>query len=392
MDALVALLDPAHTERRAADVSRMLDALWPPTSRQEAVFPGEGLTLAAARTRPGADALGQPAVRSAGSLKLVQRFDWPTLASPAATAWLDAFTGEGVGVVPGTVAAPTAFAWDEETRTLIVARDAMGESPVWYTRQAGRLGVATHPAALRALPWVSDDPDPIGAVAFQVRAPLLAEETRWRDIRRLPPGYLLIARAGEITIRRWWTLATRPLDPPPRDADWAPLVRRELEAAVARRLPLSGIVGTQLSGGLDSSAVALLASRVLTPLGRPIHTFSHVPPVRWNPPQRGDETPFVEAALACMPTAVPHFATGEAGTVVSPADPLHPHDQQVRDAARAAGVSTILSGWGGDEGVSYNGDGVFAGELLRGRVWWLRACLAAPRPLLGVAPGEENPG
>ncbi|MEO8452888.1 MAG: asparagine synthase-related protein [Gemmatimonadota bacterium] len=367
MDALVAVL--GSSDHATGDLGSMLDAHWPESERHDARYEAAGIALAATRTAAGGAVVGLPRVHQIGSVRAVQRFDWPSLAGPAPVPWFE----DGASPSPAT---PTTIAWDEATRTLIVARDPMGESPLWYAAQPGRLAVATYPGALRALPWVSDAPDPLGWPAFEARIPLLAGETRWRDLRRLPPGHLLVARDGRIEIHAWWALEPTRLEALPNDAGWFERIRLALERSVARRIPAAGAVGTQLSGGLDSSAVALLAARALAPPGRALHTFSHVPAVRWNPPQPGDETPYVEAVLGCMPNAIPHFATGESGPP-GPAhgEALHGHDREVRDAAHDAGMLTVLSGWGGDEGVSYNGDGFFAGQLLRGRLWWvLRWC------------------
>jgi asparagine synthase (glutamine-hydrolysing) len=347
MDALIAIVDASVRDLPPAEIESMLEALWPGMARSQALFQGEGVLLAAARTANAAEVLGPPVVREEDGRRVIARFDWPSMAGPAAP---DALT---------------TFTWDPVTRTLTVTRDRMGESPVWLTRGGPRFACASHPRLLRALPWISADPDPTACAVADARIQLAFEETPWRALRRLPPGHRLTVSRDEIRKTKWWSLVASPA---PVCDSWSDRIRDALDRAVRSRIPASGITGSQLSGGLDSTAVSLLASGCLAPAGRPLHTFSHVPAVRWTPPQPGDETPYLQAALECMPTAVPFFATGDsAGTE----GVMHPHDAEVRDAARSAGVVTMLSGWGGDEGVSYNGDGLFAQELLRGHVLWV---------------------
>ncbi len=366
MDAIAAVLGPGDPR---ADCRRMLDAVWPGTDYQEASWWGAGIALVAARTAGGAAAVGGPTVHHQDARHAIQRFDWPSLAGPAPAPWW------------GTTLAPhpdssTSIAWDESERVLFVARDPMGESPLWYAHREDRLALSSAPDALRALPWVSDEPALVARYAMEGRFPLLPAETGWRDLHRLPAGHLLIATAGGLTIQPWWRAAARPPDAPADDGEWFRRIRSALERAVARRLPRQGTVGAHLSGGLDSTAVALLGSRALLSSGRALHTFSHIPAVRWHPPQSGDETPYIEAALTRMPNAVPHFVTGTT-PLTGPRyeTPTPPHNLEVGAMALEQGIGTILSGWGGDEGVSYNGDGHLAHQLLRGQLWWvLRWC------------------
>ncbi|MEP7382361.1 MAG: asparagine synthase-related protein [Gemmatimonadota bacterium] len=369
MDTLVAVLGGGRL--LSEECTLMLDAVWPTAMRVDARFAGEGIVLAASRTVRTSLTIGMPMVHGVGATRTVRRFDWPTLGDDAPRRAVANDRHERPAVND-----PMSMTWDSESRTLVVVRDAMGESAVWYASDAGRLAVATHPAALRTVAWVSNAPDPLAVSTRAARLPLAADETCWRDIRRLPPGHLLVARDGGITISRWFDLRADGSLGSTSDAEWLRRVRTALERAVARRIPVAGTLGAQLSGGLDSTAVSLLASRALVADRRTLYTFSHVPPIRWHPPQPGDETPFVRAALDMMPGAIAYLATGERGAVTTGRDdPSLAHDAEVRDAARAAQVTTMLSGWGGDEGISYNGDGYLTEALLRGRLFWvLRWC------------------
>lgn len=369
MDALIALAAPDLPDLTGT-IRTMAEALWPGEMRLEAVHTANGVALAGLRTANGARVLGAPRIRNRHDIHLAQRFDWPTLESDPSdegNAWLARLAGGNPESPPTSGSGLAGIVLEEQAGRLTVLRDPLGECPFWYAQVGSRFAVATHPAPLLALDWIPDDPDPIGANPH-LAILLGAEQTSWRAIRRVPPGHRLIYRNGSLRLSRWWELTSARIDAPLSDEEWLRLSRVALERAVARRIPAQGPIGSQLSGGLDSTAVALLAARQLEVQHRPLHTFSHVPAVRWNPPQPGDETPYIEAALGCMPNAVAHFLTGVACAGEIYGRSLTSHDLEVREAARASEIPLMLSGWGGDEGMSYNGDGYLAEQLLRGRL------------------------
>ncbi|MFF4906269.1 asparagine synthase-related protein [Streptomyces sp. NPDC001260] len=87
----------------------------------------------------------------------------------------------------------------------------------------------------------------------------LFERSMWRGITAVPPEDALVVGADGRTARhtRWWTPPepVRPLE------EAAPLIRQALEEAVAARTRQGGVVSSDLSGGLDSTSVCLLADR-----------------------------------------------------------------------------------------------------------------------------------
>jgi asparagine synthase (glutamine-hydrolysing) len=82
-------------------------------------------------------------------------------------------------------------------------------------------------------------------------------------VRKLPPGSLLTANAGGVTVAPYWSaaeVAARPRGPAPSLADAATAVGSALRAAVARELMADVPVGIFVSGGLDSSLLVALAA------------------------------------------------------------------------------------------------------------------------------------
>ena len=176
-----------------------------------------------------------------------------------------------------------AFAvWDRRARTLFCARDHMGVRPFYYAETARGFVFASAVEAVLAAPGVDDWLDESTVATWLVRRNVAAEpRTFFAQVRKLPSGHALeVAAAAPPRLRRHW----RP--------ERAPRVRRASDDAYAEELLDLGAravrdrlrgpdpVGAHLSGGLDSSTVAVLAARELRRAGRP-------PPLAytWLPPR-----------------------------------------------------------------------------------------------------------
>jgi len=173
-----------------------------------------------------------------------------------------------------------AFAlWDAHKRRLVLARDRMGVRPLYYTVHDGVLVFASEIKALLRFPGIEARLDPVALdQCFTFWFPL-APRTPWAGIQELPPGHVLVAERGRITLERYWKLEYPSIDgsdrgpAPDRRAEGE--IAEELEAllidATRIRLRADVPVGAYLSGGFDSSATTALAR--LFP-GAGLRTFS----------------------------------------------------------------------------------------------------------------------
>jgi asparagine synthase (glutamine-hydrolysing) len=169
-------------------------------------------------------------------------------------------------------------AWDRERDELWLARDRMGEKPLYYGRHGGRVSFASELHALRRLPWIAKDPDPT-AVAEYVRlgyvpGPLSIVP----GVLKLPPGHYLRVRTdgGMDEPRAYWSLAdvvdAGRADPlVGSDCDLTATLDHALRASVQRRLVADVPLGIFLSGGVDSSTIAAIAQDVSS---SPVKTFT----------------------------------------------------------------------------------------------------------------------
>jgi asparagine synthase (glutamine-hydrolysing) len=174
-----------------------------------------------------------------------------------------------------------AFAlWDREQRALHLARDRMGEKPLYYGWTGGVFLFGSELKALRAHPRFTASLDPAAVELYLRYACVPAPCSIYAGIFKLLPGTLLtfsaeqLARGGEGAAASYWSLSAiategtrQPFNGSAEEA--AQVLERLLRAAVAGQMIADVPLGAFLSGGVDSSTVVALmqaqsASRVKT--------------------------------------------------------------------------------------------------------------------------------
>jgi asparagine synthase (glutamine-hydrolysing) len=151
--------------------------------------------------------------------------------------------------------------WDGERRRLVLARDRMGEKPLYYTVADGLLIFASELTAVLAHPAVDASIDPRALAAYLALEYVPAPASIVRGVSKLEPGTALVLEDGELHKRRWWKLEPRVAEPVMPYEDAVAELRARLDAAVRSRLVSDVPLGVFLSGGIDSSAVAALATK-----------------------------------------------------------------------------------------------------------------------------------
>lgn len=156
-----------------------------------------------------------------------------------------------------------AFAiWDEEEQELFVARDRFGEKPFYYSLDKGSFFFASEMKALWAagVPRIANLKMLFNFITIgYVDNPSRPEETFFEHILQLPPASCLYFTPanGELIIDQYWDLQTTP-SASITDHEATEKFGHLLSQSVNRRLRSDVPVGTSLSGGLDSSAIARL--------------------------------------------------------------------------------------------------------------------------------------
>jgi len=167
-----------------------------------------------------------------------------------------------------------AFAiWDAREQRMFAARDPMGVRPFYlhYVPEQ-RFVFASSADAVLAHGGIdaSLDEGRIADALVGETEGIDAICTFFENVQRLPPAQTREWQGGRIRQARYWhPLQDQPAGLPTTDAYWIDAQRDHLEQAVRLRLRSYGRVGSMLSGGLDSSAVVALASRLQAQQGEP---------------------------------------------------------------------------------------------------------------------------
>jgi len=151
-----------------------------------------------------------------------------------------------------------AFAlWDGNKERLMLARDRLGEKPLYLGEQK-TLYFGSQVKALVAMPGVAADSDPAAVRDYLAYRYVPGPRTLVRGIRKLAPGTYALWQFGRLREVRYWTPPDR--NPHTRKSAGDPVLQftNTLEEAVKLRSPGAGVL---LSGGFDSATLVALASR-----------------------------------------------------------------------------------------------------------------------------------
>jgi asparagine synthase (glutamine-hydrolysing) len=152
--------------------------------------------------------------------------------------------------------------WDRRHRRLLLARDRFGIKPLYYELRDGRISFASELKALLCQPAFSCEVDREALHAFLAFNSIPAPLTIFSAARKLPPGHLLLCDRDGAEISRYARPAPaseEAVREEPSEA-LADELRERLRDSVAAHLLADVPVGVLLSGGVDSSVLAALAS------------------------------------------------------------------------------------------------------------------------------------
>ncbi len=286
--------------------------------------------------------------------------------------------------------------WDARAERLVLARDRMGEKPLYYATTDAGFCFASEPKALFATGHVTRTPDWTALAGYLRTGSVPAGVSAFAEIRKLPPGGRLVLEGERVHVERYWEVAPLLAEAPcEHDLNAAArALRAHLERAVGAALLSDVPLGIFLSGGLDSTTIAALARKVRGP---DLDTFS----LGFEVPSF-DERP--HAALAARFIGTHHrtltitpelFLDGLRALAPLLDEPLA--DQSLIPVyllARYARqhVKVVLVGEGGDE--LFAGYPTYVGGLLAQRYRrlpvGLRRALTAAAPFLGAPRGNNS--
>ena len=163
-----------------------------------------------------------------------------------------------------------AFAiWDATDKRLFMARDRLGIKPLFYSEYGGKFSFASEMKAILADQEFPRDIDESAQAAYFTLSYIPASLTIFSKIRKLLPGHTMTWKNGKVQIRKYWDLCFMP----DRSKDEDYFINGFMELihdAVRIRLMSEVPFGAFLSGGIDSSVVVALMSRMIED---PVNTF-----------------------------------------------------------------------------------------------------------------------
>jgi len=231
---------------------------------------------------------------------------------------------------------------------LLVARDHLGQKPLYYHHDGDHFSFASEIKAHLALKPVLAAMDETALYEYLTLRIIAPPRSMFRKIRKLPPAHFLVFQDGKITIERYWHLRYEPK----RQGDFRSTVEeleRQMMSTVRYHLVSDVPVGAFLSGGMDSSLIVAMMSRYAK---EPINTFSG------DVPYKGfSELPYAKmvsdrygtighnltinpSLIRTLPELVCHLD--------EPSDPLSVCMYHISELARKE-VKVVLGGDGGDE-------------------------------------------
>lgn len=155
-----------------------------------------------------------------------------------------------------------AFAiWDRRHKRLLVARDRLGIKPLYFYQCDGFLAFASEIKSLLQIPSVSRVVDPDALKSYLALRYVPGPQTMFMGISKLQPGHLLVMDDRGVRIRKYWDLEYRTGEAVSSE-DYLGRFQELLEESVKLRLVAEVPLGVFLSGGLDSSAILAVMSKL----------------------------------------------------------------------------------------------------------------------------------
>ena len=160
--------------------------------------------------------------------------------------------------------------WDAKAERLLIARDRMGQKPLYYSTQNGRLYFSSELTSLLvALPRKPEIHLP--SIDYFLSLQYIPEPlTPYENVFKLPAAHSLTFERGMINVERYWRLSYEPKWDQ-SEGELAKELRERLRDAVVMRMISDVPLGAHLSGGIDSSIIVALMAQAIS---QPVKTFS----------------------------------------------------------------------------------------------------------------------
>src|SRR5262245_2281385 len=168
----------------------------------------------------------------------------------------------GVDFLPRLIGDFALVLWDPRTRTLLLARDAVGPRPLYYHANAERIIWSSELMPLLDFAGIELEVNDEYIAGYLTNGPG-PQLTPANDIYAVHPGHTLNVQARRLKSQRYWRLNPNLGSRYKTDGEYEEHFRRLFREAVRCRLRVDGPVWGSLSGGLDSSSIVCMADEIL---------------------------------------------------------------------------------------------------------------------------------
>lgn len=239
--------------------------------------------------------------------------------------------------------------WDANRNRLVLARDRIGQKPLYYAVKDNRLIFGSELKCLAEVNGVCSEIDPGAIDEFMMYEYIPHPGTIWKGVRKLAPGHFAVFENGAVSVDRYWDFDPS-VERPISHADACERLHELLTDSVRLRMQSDVPLGSFLSGGIDSSLITAIAQ---SHSQDPVRTFSIGFPV-----SDFDETTYAAQVAEHLGTKHQRFEVMPSGVEIIDKLVWH-YDEPFADSSAVPTwylseltrkeVTVALSGDGGDE-------------------------------------------
>ncbi|WP_226670476.1 asparagine synthase-related protein [Metabacillus litoralis] len=249
--------------------------------------------------------------------------------------------------------------WEKDKHQLTLIRDHLGVRPLYYFHNDSVFVFSTDYRSILSLPFVPKKLDE--SILFKLLSnsnKMEAESTYYDGIKRVPQAHVFTVSNKDIAKKKYWSPGSGQKISYNTENEYFKALTDLVSDAISRRIKSSDLkIGAQMSGGLDSSVIAIMANRDLKKQNKKLPLFSWSPSFKVFEKQQRDERQFIEDVCNQEKLSCSYYdAVNNSKDIdkiraieLSETAPFY----QELDYMKSEGVRLILSGWGGDQGISH---------------------------------------
>jgi len=278
-----------------------------------------------------------------------------------------------------------AFAiWDGRTNTIFCARDHFGIRPFFYFNSPDYFIFSSELKGLLSCPIIQTEMNESWVADTLTSSYSDKHESPFRDIITLSPAHCMSISPDEDSTTKYWDLNENPRSDIKSEEKAVRVIQDSFYSAVKTRIRNSSTLGIELSGGLDSSAIAATATEVCNSSQIKLVALTHSAPTKVQNNSFKNKKGLIERVVSYLGIQEQALLTGESrGALNALIESLELNNSStigsyammsdiLYEEAKRRGINLILSGFGGDEGVTMEAK-VYLKELAKS--WQLNSLM-----------------